>query len=65
VTDYSAPIQEIQFVLNELANMEKISQLPGFEEATPDLVDAVLEEAGKLAGEVMIILEIPKQMRLE
>lgn len=53
MTDYSAPIQEIQFVLNELVDMENIARIPGFEEATPDLVNAVLEEAGKLASEVL------------
>jgi alkylation response protein AidB-like acyl-CoA dehydrogenase len=37
----------------DLAGLEKVSALPGCEEATPDLVDAVLGEAGKLASEVL------------
>lgn len=53
MTAYSAPLKDINFVLNELAGLEKTSQLPGLEEATPDLVEAVLEEAGRFAGEVL------------
>jgi alkylation response protein AidB-like acyl-CoA dehydrogenase len=50
---YTAPVAEMEFVLNELADLRSVAELPGFEEATPDLVRAVLEEAGKLAGEVL------------
>lgn len=53
MADYLAPIQDMNFVLSELVNIEEIAKLPGFEEATPDLVDAVLEEAGKVASEVL------------
>jgi acyl-CoA dehydrogenase len=53
MSDYRAPIKEMQFVMNELAGLPEISQLPGYEEATPDLVDAVLEEAAKFTGEVL------------
>jgi 3-(methylthio)propanoyl-CoA dehydrogenase len=49
---YTAPTQEMRFAL-DLAGLEKVSALPGCEEATPDLVDAVLDEAGKLASEVL------------
>ena len=53
MTIYQAPLDELRFVLNELADLDGISKLPGYEEATPDLIDAILEEAGKLASEVM------------
>jgi hypothetical protein len=53
MTVYQAPLDEMRFVLNELADLDGISKLPGYEEATPDLIDAILEEAGKLASEVM------------
>jgi alkylation response protein AidB-like acyl-CoA dehydrogenase len=43
----------MQFVLRELAGLDQVTALPDFEEATPDLVDAVLEEAAKFAGEVL------------
>jgi len=41
------------FAINELAGMEEVSQLPGYEEATPDMVEAMLEGASQLAGEVV------------
>jgi acyl-CoA dehydrogenase len=53
MSQYTAPIRDMQFVLHELAGLEQVGKLPGFEEATPDLVDAVLEEAAKFAGEVL------------
>ena len=51
MTAYHAPLEDLQFVLDEVVDMAGIAQLPGYQEATPDLVAAVLEEAGKLAGE--------------
>ncbi len=53
MADYHAPVKDMLFVLNELVGMHEINQLPGFEEATPDLVEAVLEEAAVFAGEVV------------
>jgi alkylation response protein AidB-like acyl-CoA dehydrogenase len=41
------------FVLRDVADLASIRQLPGFEDATPDLVEAVLEEAAQLASEVI------------
>src|SRR4051794_25065586 len=43
----------MRFALKELAALGDLAELPGFEGAAPDLVDAVLEEAGKLAAEVL------------
>ncbi|MDY7116887.1 acyl-CoA dehydrogenase [Halomonas sp. SSL-5] len=48
---FAAPVRDLRFVLEELLDYGSLS-LPGFEEASPDLVEAVLEEAAKLAGEV-------------
>ena len=50
---YRAPMQEIQFVMNELAGLEQVGKLPGYEDATPDTVTAILEEASKFATEVL------------
>jgi 3-(methylthio)propanoyl-CoA dehydrogenase len=50
---YTAPLKDMQFVLNELANLAEISQLPGCEDATPDTVEAVLEENAKFCSEVI------------
>jgi len=53
MSEYTAPIDEMRFVLTELADLEGVADLPGYEEASPDLVDAVLEEANKLARDVL------------
>jgi len=53
VSDYNAPIEDMRFVLREVAGLGEVTALPGYEEATPDLVDAVLEEAARLARDVL------------
>ena len=45
---YTAPIRDMRFVMREIVDIEGLSQLPGCDAATPDTVDAILEEAGKL-----------------
>ena len=47
---YTAPLADMRFALREVAGLERIAALPGYEHATGDTVDAVLEEAAKLAG---------------
>ncbi|HEX8788047.1 MAG TPA: acyl-CoA dehydrogenase [Telluria sp.] len=56
---YNAPLKDMLFVVNELANLSEISQLPGCEDATPDTVEAVLEENAKFCGEVVAPLNHP------
>jgi acyl-CoA dehydrogenase len=51
--NYAAPLADMRFLLQEVAGLREIAQLPGCEDATPDLVDAVLEEAGKFAAGVL------------
>ncbi len=53
MTVYNAPIADFKFVLNDLLGLDKYANLPCFEEVSPDLVDAILEEAGKVASEVL------------
>ena len=53
MTDYTAPLADMRFALQEIAGIGEIAALPGCEQASDDLVDAVLEEAGKLAGGVL------------
>jgi acyl-CoA dehydrogenase len=50
---YRAPLAEMQFVMTELAGLEGIATLPGFEEATPDTVAFVLDEAARFATAVL------------
>lgn len=54
---YKAPTRDMSFVLHELLDVQKtFAELPGFEEATADLIDTVLEEGGKLCQEVLLPL---------
>jgi alkylation response protein AidB-like acyl-CoA dehydrogenase len=52
MSTYRAPLRDMQFVLRELAGLDEIAKLPGFEE-TPDVLDAILEEASTFATEVL------------
>ena len=49
---YTPPVTEQRFVLETIARMDELSALPGYEAATPDMVEAILDEAGKLAANV-------------
>jgi len=53
MSSYVAPLKDMKFVLAELAGLPQVSGLPGFEEATADVVEAILEESGKFAGGVL------------
>ncbi len=52
MSSYRAPLRDMQFVLRELAGVDAIAQLPGFED-TPGVLDAILEEASAFAGGVL------------
>lgn len=53
---YKAPIRDMKFVLYELLEGDKLCELPGYEEATRDLVEPILEEAAKITEEVLFPL---------
>lgn len=53
---YRAPIQDHLFLLNEVLHIENYSHLDGFDNAAPDMVEAVLNEAGKFCEEVLFPL---------
>ncbi|VVE22278.1 acyl-CoA dehydrogenase [Pandoraea commovens] len=55
---YQAPIKDMQFVMNELADLNRIAALPGYEEASPELAQAVLEEAARFNQEVLAPLNV-------
>ncbi|HET6237083.1 MAG TPA: acyl-CoA dehydrogenase C-terminal domain-containing protein [Acetobacteraceae bacterium] len=53
MSDYQPPLADMRFVLHELIGLERIAALPGCEQVDRDLVDAILDEAGKLARDVL------------
>jgi len=50
---YQAPLDDMKFVLRHLVGIDRVAAMPGYDMVSDDLVDAVLDEAGKLAGEVL------------
>ena len=50
---YDAPIDEIEFCLKEIAQIGELAGLPGLEAYDADIVRTILEEAGKLARDVL------------
>ncbi len=57
MTGYAAPLKEIRFALEAVAGLERLAELPGLEDAQPELVAAALEEAGKFAAGVLAPLQ--------
>ncbi len=53
MTDFAAPLRDMDFALRELAHLDEVLALPGFEEAGADVVASVLEEAAKIAANVI------------
>jgi alkylation response protein AidB-like acyl-CoA dehydrogenase len=54
MTQFTAPLRDIRFVREELLDIHSLYEtLPGYEEATPDLVNSVLEEGAKICEEVL------------
>jgi len=50
---YAAPLADIKFVLENVAGLGKVTALPVFAEASPDLVESILEEAAKIAADTL------------
>ncbi len=50
---YAAPVKDIAFVLNHVVDLADLAKLEGFEDATPDLVAAILEESAKFTADVL------------
>jgi hypothetical protein len=50
---YKAPVEDTLFLLNDVFAIERYNNLPGFADATPDVIEAVLGEGAKLCEEVL------------
>jgi len=59
MSSYVAPLKDMRFVLNELAGLAEVAKLPGYQDASADTVDAILEEAGKFSSGVLDPLNRP------
>jgi alkylation response protein AidB-like acyl-CoA dehydrogenase len=53
MSNYTAPLKDMMFVLSELAGLDKVAALPGYEEASLDVVEAILDESAKFTGGVL------------
>ena len=53
MSNYTAPLRDMQFVLNEIAGLEDICALPGNEDCSVELVESILDEAAKFASGVL------------
>ena len=50
---YTAPTRDFRFIINEMLELESYGNLPGFENASTDMVNSILDEAGKFTAEVL------------
>jgi alkylation response protein AidB-like acyl-CoA dehydrogenase len=50
---YTAPTRDTRFIVNEVLDLASYGNLPGFENATTDMIDTVINEAGKFCAEVL------------
>jgi hypothetical protein len=53
---YNAPIKDMLFLINEWLGLDRVTALPGYEEFDADLLEAILEEAGKFASTELLTI---------
>ncbi|WP_448501472.1 acyl-CoA dehydrogenase C-terminal domain-containing protein [Sphingomonas sp.] len=55
---YTPPVRDTRFVLDHVVGLDRHANLPGFADATPDVVSAVLEEGGRFVADVLFPLNL-------
>jgi Acyl-CoA dehydrogenase N terminal len=50
---YKAPLEDVSFLLNDVFQIDRYNNLPGFSDASPDVREAILAEAAKFSEEVL------------
>lgn len=53
MSDYNAPVKDMKLALNQVARMTELSSMPVYEDASADMVEAILDEAARVARDVI------------
>jgi acyl-CoA dehydrogenase len=55
---YTAPVKDMRFVIEHVVGSAAVAELPGYGDATPDIIEAILDQAGKFASDVLAPLNV-------
>jgi alkylation response protein AidB-like acyl-CoA dehydrogenase len=56
---YTPPVADTRFVLDHVLKLDRLAHLPGFQAATPDMVEAILDQGGRFCADVIFPLNLP------